>query len=478
LHEQYLFVPQDREGARREHSLYVAELQSVSVLQYGQRFRSEHLKECISRLSVQMVTILMETGQISLEVRYVDGTKIESVANKYTFVWKKTEEKNRAKPEKKIQSIHPQMEEGIARDTVRSEEPGTCQADAESLRRRPDALNSVNRERSREENRRLGEPEKHQAGLKEYERKPDMPGSRNSYSGTDKDATFMRMKEDAMNSGQTKPGYNVQTATENQYMTNFGLYPSPGDTATLASFLNLHKARSGSLPRALRADAGYGSEENYEMLETHALEAFVKYGYFHKEQRQAFRNNPFLQENHYYNEKEDYFVCPMCRHMQSAVRTESKSSNGHRSAIRLYQAVNCKGCPLRSGCHKAEGAGGIRVNLRLREYKRKAGERRCSAEGLRHRSRRLIEPEAVFGQIKYNRQYKRFRHKGPDKVNMDFGIPIMAFHLQKLHNRTVRQPIKSKTRSTSAQDLLPCVIFVFLKRNRPARQPFETRIAA
>ena len=63
---------------------------------------------------------------------------------------------------------------------------------------------------------------------KEYESKLEILGDRNSYSKTDPDATFMRMKEDAMNNGQTKPGYNVQISTENQFITNYGIErPAP-----------------------------------------------------------------------------------------------------------------------------------------------------------------------------------------------------------------------------------------------------------
>lgn len=224
------------------------------------RFRSDHLKPCINKLFVQVVMILVDMGQISLEVQYVDGTKIESVANKYTFVWKKTTEKNKGKLEKKIQSILSQIDEGIAQDNAMITDQTPCPIDSQVLRERIDELNQSNREQSKEEKRKMKELEKHAAKLREYEEKLDTLGSRNSYSKTDESATFMRMKEDAMNNGQTKPGYNVQIGTENQYITNFGIYHTPGDTTTLESFISLHKARFGYLPKELCADAGYGSE--------------------------------------------------------------------------------------------------------------------------------------------------------------------------------------------------------------------------
>ncbi|NMA74787.1 MAG: transposase, partial [Bacteroidales bacterium] len=150
--------------------------------------------------------------------------------------------------------------------------------------------------------------EKHQEKLLEYEEKLDILGDCNSFSKTDPSATFMRMKEDAMNNGQTKPGYNLQIGTEDQFITNFGLYPNPGETTTLHSFLTLGYARFEKLPKVLCADSGYGSEQNYELSEFLGIEAYVKYNWFHKEQKRALKKNAFLQENFYYNEQEDYYV--------------------------------------------------------------------------------------------------------------------------------------------------------------------------
>ena len=60
--------------------------------------------------------------------------------------------------------------------------------------------------------------------MKEYEGHLTTMGERSSYSKCDPDATFMRMKEDAIFNGQLKPGYNIQIATENQFITNYGIF--------------------------------------------------------------------------------------------------------------------------------------------------------------------------------------------------------------------------------------------------------------
>ena len=86
---------------------------------------------------------------------------------------------------------------------------------------------------------------------------------------------------------QLKPAYNIQIATENQFITNLGIYRRAGDTGTLISFLKDFRETYHRQSSIVVADAGYGSEQNYEFMENAGIEAFVKYNYFHKEQKRA-----------------------------------------------------------------------------------------------------------------------------------------------------------------------------------------------
>lgn len=328
------------------------------------RFRSEHMKDAVKRLFSQVVTLLVEMGQITLEEQYIDGTKIESVANKYTFVWKKTVEKNKAKLEEKIRNILSQIDEGIAQDNTPDADTMPDAIDSKMLARKIEELNEQNRQLSREtkeekqaakaKEKVAKELRKHQEKLEEYEQHLETLGPRNSYSKTDPDATFMRMKEDAMNNGQTKPGYNVQIATENQYIVNMQMYWNPTDTTTLPDFLLHGKELTGIMPDDCIADSGYGSEENYEFMLQNDITGYVKYNWFHKEQHRPFRDDPFRQENMYYNEDEDYYVCPMGQHMTLAGVTRKVSGNGFASYSHRYRAQRCTGCPLRSQCYKSK----------------------------------------------------------------------------------------------------------------------------
>lgn len=180
------------------------------------------------------------------------------------------------------------------------------------------------------------------------------------------------------------------------------------------------------------ADAGYGSEQNYEFMENAGIEAFVKYNYFHKEQKRAWKKDAFAIQNLYYNRERDYYVCPMGQHMEYKGQRKSKSDLGYVSILKRYQAQNCEGCPLKSQCHKSKANRIIEVNYNLNRYKQKARERLMSEDGIYHRGRRCIEPEAVFAQIKHNSAWNRFRLRGLEKVKTEFTLVAIAHNLRKL----------------------------------------------
>ena len=312
-----------------------------------------------------------------------------------------------------------------------------------SLESAPEPKTKEEKQAVRTKKKQLKELEKKRNKLQEYDQHLEIMGERNSYSKTDPDATFMHMKEDAMRNGQTKPGYNLQIATENQFITDFALYANRTDTLTLPSFLESFKSRYHRYAKTVVADSGYGSEENYLFMDVHNMEAYVKYNYFHKEQRPRYTPNPFSPASLYYNKEQDFYVCPMGQHMKRIGMKRSLTSNGFVTYSVRYQAERCDGCPLRGSCFKARGNRIIEVNHQLQHYKQKARELLTSEEGIKHRGRRCIEPEAVFGQTKYNKAYKRFRHFGKDKVKMDFAFFAIAFNIGKMCRKTNLKELKA-----------------------------------
>lgn len=437
----------ERQVQRDIHYIWLAAQERPDFVTIN-RFRNRVKKE-INNIFTQVVLLLAERGFITLDVEYIDGTKIESKANKYTFVWRKTVEKNRAKLQEKIRVLLRQIDEVIAQDKAAEAERVEFTTDTlntfigelkDALAAKPEPADKEQKKQHREKKKQLKELEKHRDKLNEYDSRLEQMGERNSMSKTDHDATFMRMKEDAMNNGQTKPGYNLQVSAENQFITDFALFPNPTDTLTLIPFFNSFLDRYGHLPLVAVADSGYGSEENYRFMDEAGMEAYVKYNRFHIEQRPRYKPNPFHHDNFHYNADEDYYVCPMGQHMRRIGTAHSKTASGYRSENARYRAQNCKGCPLRCLCYKAKGdQRTIEVNHRINEYKRKARELLTSEEGLKHQGRRCIEPEAVFGQMKFNMAYRRFRHFGKDKVTMDFTFFAIAFNLKKMCSKIEKQ---------------------------------------
>lgn len=448
------------------------------------RFRNR-VKNEIGHIFTLLVLILVEKGFVTLEVEYLDGTKIESKANKYTFVWRKSVERNREKLLEKIRVLLQQINEQMAQDkaadvdTLELTPQTLCEISKEfkeALGSEPEAKTKEEKAAQRGKNKMFKELERHGEKLAEYNSRLEQMEGRNSISKTDPSATFMRMKEDAMCNGQTKPGYNLQISSENQFITDFALFPNPTDTLTFIPFLGSFPGRYGRFPKRVVADSGYGSEENYRFMDEAGIEGFVKYNRFHLEHRPRYKPDTFHPDSLYYNEEGDYYICPMGQRMSRTGTVQTRTEGGYISQSACYRAIRCKGCPLRCLCYKAKAnQRTIRVNHRLNAYKRKACELLTSEEGIKERGRRCIEPEAVFGQMKSNMAYRRFRHMGKDKVVMDFTFFAIAFNIKKLCS--MMKKVDKKGRKTSSYGKFVVIFICYMHKLEICQDKFEKMTA-
>ena len=448
------------------------------------RFRNR-VKNEIGHIFTLLVLILVEKGFVTLEVEYLDGTKIESKANKYTFVWRKSVERNREKLLEKIRVLLQQINEQMAQDkaadvdTLELTPQTLCEISKEfkeALGSEPEAKTKEEKAAQRGKNKMFKELERHGEKLAEYNSRLEQMEGRNSISKTDPSATFMRMKEDAMCNGQTKPGYNLQISSENQFITDFALFPNPTDTLTFIPFLGSFPGRYGRFPKRVVADSGYGSEENYRFMDEAGIEGFVKYNRFHLEHRSRYKPDTFHPDSLYYNEEGDYYICPMGQRMSRTGTLQTRTEGGYISQSACYRAIRCKGCPLRCLCYKAKAnQRTIRVNHRLNAYKRKACELLTSEEGIKERGRRCIEPEAVFGQMKSNMAYRRFRHMGKDKVVMDFTFFAIAFNIKKLCS--MMRKVDKKGRKASFYGKFVVIFICYMHKLEICQDKFEKTTA-
>jgi transposase len=399
------------------------------------RFRSDRLKDVLKKLFAQVVELLVECGHVSLKEIYTDGTKIEANANRYTFVWGNAIKTNKNKMEQQLREIW-QYAETLAQDELKDQTPTTfAPIDAQQVKQTIKKIDQALADKpvSKKMKQKITYAKKNWPDkINHYKEQEKILGARNSYSKTDQDATFMRMKEDHMKNGQLKPAYNLQISSHDQFVVNYSIHQNATDTNTLGSHLEQHKELYNKAPEVLTADAGYGSEENYLLLEKDDIEGYVKYNTFDKEQKEKKKDDPFKSENLFYNKDQDCFYCPMGQRMNKTGEGTRKTSTGFLQQISYYQALRCEGCPLRSRCHKGEGNRIIQINHRLRVLKEKAHTRLTSDKGVAHRKKRCWDVEPVFANIKSNKNFKRFMLRGKRKVEIETGLLAIAHNLGKL----------------------------------------------
>jgi len=395
------------------------------------RFRSRRLKNKVRSIFSQVVELLVEAGQVSLKEGFLDGTKIEANANRYTFVWGKAIKTNKEKMKQQLKDLLDYTDKLAATETGPTPEFEAINAEQvkETIARINEALKE--KEVDPKVKQKLRYAEKNwPAALERYEKQEDILGQRNSYCKTDPDATFMRMKEDHMGNGQLKPGYNVQVTSENQYITNYTLHPNPTDTRTLPEHIESFKQLHGTVPEALTADAGYGSEENYECLATEGIEAFVKFNRFDSEQNKGI--DPFNPDAWEYNAQRDCFICPQGRELVHVSQSKRITASGYEQQLDRYQSLSCAECPLKVKCTKSENERQIAISHKLRAHKQTARSKLTSEEGVVRRKQRCHDVETVFGQIKQNKGFRKFNLRGKAKVEVEFGILAIAHNLAKL----------------------------------------------
>jgi transposase len=425
-------------AAACQESIYFMWLSSMSYPDHNtiNRFRGVRLKNALRSVFEDVVKLLAKEGLLSIDEINTDGTKVEANANKYTFVWKKSIETNKEKMKKQLTEIWQYAQQIAADEDKMPEPPDFTVIDSQKVK---EAVVQLNEKLAAKENvdKKVKDKLKYVTknypeAITKYEQQEAILKERNSYSKTDPDATFMRMKEDHMKNGQLKPAYNVQISTSNQFIVNYTIHPNPTDTTTFPSHLAQHEASFGKAPKVVTADAGYGSEENYTLLEQKEATAFVKYGMFDKEQNENHNSKfPFTSDKLFYNQEKDCYICPMGQQMDFIGNYIRKTSTGFEQTVKRYQAKNCWNCPLNGACHKSKDNRIIEINENLKRQKQKAYELLNSDEGIKRRKKRCFDVEPVFGNIKQNHGFRRFMLRGKEKVAVEWGLLAIAQNLRK-----------------------------------------------
>ena len=413
------------------------------------RFRSIHFGQVADKYLAMTARYLMDLGEISGREIFIDGTKIEANANKYTFVWKKSVTKNQVKLLEKTALL---VQECVESYGLREIWHG--QVKEKHLSKILRKLYKIKDEESIEfvhgSGCRKTQLQKHielleeySARLKEYSRELEVLGDRNSYSKTDPDATFMRMKEDAMLNGQLKPAYNLQLGVDSGYISWLTLSPKPTDTSTLIPFLTgMETALKHRYPVVV-ADAGYESEENYSYLEDRGISAMIKPANYEISKTRKYKQDISRRENMPYNPDGDYYTCRNgCRLYAQGIHHQ-RTASGYVRKQAVYRCYECAGCPHRAECLKGknwkipeeERFKKLTVSRKFERQRKECLDRITSEEGIQLRVNRSIQAEGAFALWKEDGAFRQFLCRGQANVYAESVLMAIAQNLDNLHRR-------------------------------------------
>ncbi|WP_061997137.1 IS1182 family transposase, partial [Clostridium sp. ATCC 25772] len=446
-----IYSSRDIEKACRRDINFMFLLEGASAPDHATfaRFRSLHFANCSEKILAKTTNFLYELGEISGEAVFIDGTKIEAYANKYTFVWKKAVTKNMTKLLDKIANLVKECEgfydiKLVYKNIIKMKHVKNLRKRLYALKKSEgiEFVHGCGKKKSALQ-KSIEKLEEYLGKFKEYTKKVYICGNRNSYSKTDIDATFMRMKDDAMKNGQLKPAYNVQHGVDSEYITWLMVGPHPTDTITLIPFLKSMEKNLKFKYLKIVADAGYESEENYSFIEKNNQIAFIKPANYEISKTRKYNNDISKHENMSYNEIEDFYICKNNKKLKVESIKIRKSKTGYASEKTVYSCEDCSNCTYKNSCIKGNNCK-ISPEKRTKKFEiskkfnrqRKAGLNRItSEEGCLLRVNRSIQVEGSFAQIKEDMNFRRFMCRGKKNVLSESILLALAHNINKLHNR-------------------------------------------
>ena len=430
--------------------MYLLEGQKAPDHNTISRFRSKILVgEAGQELLRQLTEMLAEAGLIDLKAVFIDGTKIEANANKYSFVWRKGQVKKLARLNERIRAELPEL---LKKAGIRFHIGETVQL--RQLKKLKKRLKAKCRERDvsfvygkgnhKDILQKLTEKtEDWIAKYKQYIADIHICGDRNSYSRTDHDATFMHMKEDHMRNGQLKPGYNVNVATSNEFIIGTYISPDRSDVQTLIPFMEqLTTTYSGHVIEKTTVDSGYESEENYCWFEQHPeMELYVKPSNHEIMKTKKYRTDISRRENMKYDPEADTYTCACGKQIKASYEKHSRSASGLELTTTVYECSDCDGCPMKEKCIRSCGSKKpleerhkvLYVSKRFARQREEMEKKITTDEGILLRVNRSIQAEGTFAFAKEDMEFRRFLTRGRKKVAAEWLLLSLAINILKLH---------------------------------------------
>lgn len=444
--------------------------------------------DILEDLHYQFIRLLHKEGLITLERLFIDGTKIEANANRYTFVWRGSINYRLAGLLDNIEILFKRYNEFIqlnayhqkyklplaemfviegmekVREVIDKNRVGKINnkkkisnnsiieideiSPLKILKLQQSLLDIAKAEgvvfetgkgkKKRELQKVYDELDILGKRLLKYKESFEIMGqSRNSYSKTDIEATFMRMKDDHMMNGQLKPAYNLQVAVENYFVIHTHISDERTDYNTLIPVLDKHNEHLGRYPKEVTADSGYSSEKNLMYLKNYDIESYIKLQSHEKMKARAYKTNI----GKYYNmtKVENGYICADGRQLEFS-HVETHKSKGYIQEFKIYRCRDCSGCNYKSQClykydetkHKDKNKV-IKVNERWDNLKALSYENIQSDKGIYYRHIRSIQTEGFFGDMKENDDFRKFNHRSSKKVYKESLLYIIGKNIGRYH---------------------------------------------
>ena len=419
--------------------MYLMDWETPSYGAFGYFIREE-LQESIEEIFQAINACIFEKEHVDLQHLYIDGTKLEANANKYSWVWKKGTEKSRYKLFGKITALLEEINESLAPFGVRME-PNTEYAPEylELLLERYLEVTQITFVSGRGHHKSLEQRyyerlTAYMEKLREYTEKLRICGpERNSYSKTDRDATFMRMKRDYMGNDQLLPAYNVQIGVADGYIAVVDVLQYRSDMDCFVPLLQRFYDLYGFYPEFPVADAGYGSYNNYLFCRSHGMGLYMKFPMYERETKdKKYSSDPFRAVNFQTNEQGE-LICPNGRRMRFSHRKAVKGNHYGRQE-EVFVCEDCSDCPYASQCKKTDQNRTIRLNQELTDIHREVLQNLNSIHGALLRRNRSIQAEGTFGIMKQDRDYRRTRRRSLDFVRTELFLVSIGHNLYKYYN--------------------------------------------
>ena len=412
-------------------------------------FINEELKEPAEDIFKAIVDYIVDQEGVDLQHLYIDGSKFEANANKYTWVWKKATEKSRYRLFSKITVLFTEMNDTLAYTGLKIETKTEYTPDElETVLNRYASVCHIDEKdfvsgrghRKSQEQRYYEKLKTYLAKLREYVVKIRICGpDRNSYSKTDHDATFMRMKKDYMGNDQLLPAYNIQIGVADEYIAVADVLQHRSDMDCFVPLMEKFHELYGFYPKYPITDAGYGSFNNYLFCQEHGMEKFMKFPMYKKETTDKdYHDDPFRAVNFKTNEFGE-MICPNGKAFHFAYRKPVRGNQYGRQE-EYYTCEDCSGCPYAEKCKKTEKNRTVRINEELSAMHKEVIDNLESIHGALLRMNRSIQAEGTFGVMKYDRWYKRTVRRGLDNVKLELTLVSIGHNLYKYYNKQMRLP--------------------------------------